>query len=169
MLYILHIVYFTYYIFAYYNFISIWWWRRRRQVKNNDYVDIFPMMLMVINEDDDRRRWQRRQWQRWRWRRRRQWRWRRRRRWQSTLMTTSTFIYDDMDRISVTFASCDIRTDGRTDIRTDKARYRDARTHLKTNLVGIGASTCWLFGLFSLGPNLCTTSCGSQEMVDKRW
>ena len=128
-MYILHIVYFTYYIFAYYNFISIWWWRRRRQVKNNDYVDIFPMMMMVINEDDDRRRWQRRQWQRWR--RRRQWRWRRRRRWQSTLMTTSTFIYGDMERISVIFASCDGPTYLRTDGPTDKAAYRDARTHLK--------------------------------------
>ena len=45
-------------------------------------------------------------------------------------MTTSTFIYGDMDRISVIFASCDIRTDE----RTDKASYRDARTHLKSNI-----------------------------------
>ena len=52
-------------------------------------------------------------------------------------MTTSTFIYGDMERISVIFASCDGPTYLRTDGPTDKAAYRDARTHLKmkTNCV----------------------------------
>ena len=53
----------------------------------------------------------------------------------STLMTTSTSIYGNKERISVIFASCDLRTYGRTygwtDGQTDKVAYRDARTHLK--------------------------------------
>ena len=47
-----------------------------------------------------------------------------------TMMAT-TFIYGDKGRISFIFASCDGPTDGRTDLQTDKAAYRDARTHLK--------------------------------------
>ena len=49
----------------------------------------------------------------------------------STLMTTSTFIYGDKERISFILASCDGHTDIHTDGRTGKAANRDARTHPK--------------------------------------
>ena len=97
--------------------------------------------VMTTMTTTTRRRWRRwrRRWRRWQY----QLWWRPRRSLMAIRSEFPSFL------LVVTDGLTDLRTYGPTDLRTDKAAYRDARTHLKTKFWPISHSFRLLLLLFN--------------------